>query len=77
MSVKAYVLINVSGEKAKKVAETLNGIKGVRNAHAVTGPYDVIAMVEAEDLEALGDLILVGVRGTPGVSNTLTSVAVN
>lgn len=77
MAVKAYVLINVTGEKAKDVAGALNKIAGVKDAHAVTGPHDVIAFVEAHNLEALGDLILTGVRGVAGVSNTMTCVAVD
>lgn len=77
MAVKAYVLISVTGEKAKDVAAALNKIPGVKGAHAVTGPHDVIAFVEAHNLEALGDLILGGVRGVAGVSNTLTCVAVD
>lgn len=77
MAVKAYVLISVTGEKAKNVAASLNKIPGVKDAHAVTGPHDVIAFVEAPSLEALGDLILSGVRDVAGVSNTLTCVAVD
>lgn len=77
MSVKAYVLISVTGEKATNVAKALNNIPGVKGAHAVTGPHDVIAFIEAVNLEALGDLILGGVREVRGVNHTLTCVAVD
>ncbi|MGH2399483.1 MAG: Lrp/AsnC ligand binding domain-containing protein, partial [bacterium] len=36
----------------------IQSISGVNAAHAVTGPTDVIAFVEAENMDALGRLIV-------------------
>ena len=56
--VRAYILIQsqvgASGEVARDVAK----IKGVTSAEAVTGPYDVIALVEARNLDELGRLVV-------------------
>jgi hypothetical protein len=45
-------------------------------AHAVTGPFDVIAFAEVPDLDALSDLVLARIQGIEGVKKTLTAVVV-
>ncbi len=52
-------------------------IAGVKTAHSVTGPYDVIAYVEADSLLALGDFIVSKIQATPGVLRTLTNVIID
>ena len=53
MSVKAYILANVQAGTGEDVVETLSDIEGVKSAYNVTGPHDVIALVEVPDLELL------------------------
>jgi DNA-binding Lrp family transcriptional regulator len=50
--------------------------KGVKLAHTVTGPFDIILLVEAKTLQELGDVILSKIRGVDGVSRTMTCVTV-
>ena len=57
MATKVYVLIETSVGKTKDVVTQLRSHRGVRRADTVTGPYDVVAVVEAEDLNAGGDLV--------------------
>ncbi len=45
-------------------------------AHAVTGPYDIIAFVEAADVDALGRVVLSKIRTIGGVTKTLTCVTI-
>ena len=45
--VQAYILIQTEVGKAASVAKAIAGISGVTMAEDVTGPYDVIARVEA------------------------------
>ena len=47
MTVKAFILIDTSPGKAKEVAHKLRGVQGVIYAHTVTGPHDIIALVES------------------------------
>jgi DNA-binding Lrp family transcriptional regulator len=44
----------------------------VTSAEAVTGPYDVIALVEARNLDELGRLVVGKVQAIQGVTRTLT-----
>jgi len=76
MAVSAYVLIRVEADKTKTAFETLTKLKEVKSAHTVTGPFDIILLVEARNLHELGEVILTKIRGTDGVSRTMTCVTV-
>ena len=74
MSIKAYVLANVESGMGEEVVNDLLATEGVQSAHNVTGPYDVIALVEVPDTAALGDLIINSIQLIDGVDYTLTCV---
>jgi DNA-binding Lrp family transcriptional regulator len=62
--------------RAKAAARDIARVPGVKLAHAVTGSYDVIAFVEAADLEALGTTVVSKVQAVSGVHRTTTNVVV-
>ena len=76
MTVKAFILIETEVSKTKGVVTTLGKVKGVKSADAVTGPYDIIATVEAEDLDSIGNLVTGKIHPIPGVSRTITCPSV-
>jgi DNA-binding Lrp family transcriptional regulator len=76
MPTNAYVLIEAASDKAKNALKAIAKIPGVKMAHAVTGPYDIIAFVEAPDVDALGRVVLSKIRTISGVTKTLTCVAI-
>lgn len=61
---------------AKKAAEEISKIDSVRMAHAVTGPFDIIAFAEVPDLATLSDLVLARIQKVKGVEKTQTAVVV-
>ena len=66
---EAYVLMNTEANALWTVAESTLKIQGVKMAHAVTGEFDVVALVGFPKIEDLGRIIekiqhLKGVRGT-------------
>lgn len=75
MAVKAYVLIEVEVGEAGDVTESVQRLEGVRSADSVAGPYDVVATIEAADLEAVGNLVK-QIHSTSGVRRTSTLIAV-
>ena len=77
MSASAYVLISIKGNKVKHVLNGLSKIKGVKSAHVVAGPYDIIAFIEAKDLESLGNTVISNVRKISGIVQTMTCVTVS
>jgi len=77
MAVFAYVLIQTEVGKAAGVATLLREIAGVVVADDVTGPYDVIARVEADSIDELGRLVVTHVQSIAGLTRTLTCPVVN
>jgi DNA-binding Lrp family transcriptional regulator len=73
---RAYVLINASAGKAIDVAKSLEGVKGITNADAITGEYDVIAQVDAPDVAGIGNVIVEKIQKVDGVFKTITCLAV-
>ena len=77
MVVQAYVLIQSEVGKAALVAEAIGKISGVTMAEDVTGPYDVIARVEARTVDELGKLVIAKIQDVPGITRTLTCTVVH
>jgi DNA-binding Lrp family transcriptional regulator len=73
---RVYLLINVLPGKEVSIRDTLRGIKGVVQADVVTGHYDVIAALEAEDTSDIFNKILKKIRKIKGINRTETFVAV-
>ncbi len=73
---RAYVLIQTDMGKPSAVAEAMRKIDGVKSADTVTGPYDVIAVVEAPDLDAFGELVTQKIQVIGGIARTITCLAV-
>ena len=76
MATKAYILIEAAVGKTRDVVSTLRGLEGVVSVDPVTGPYDVIMVVEAKDLNAIGELVTSKIHPIPGVTRTVTCLAV-
>ncbi len=72
----AYILIEALPGKGIDLVNIIKEIKGVKTVHLVTGPYDVIAFVEAADLKSLGELIVKRIQATGFVARTLTCITV-
>ena len=72
----SYVLMQLAPGRAKTAAEAISKIEGVKMAHAVTGPFDVIAFVEVPDLATLSELVLARIQNVKGVQKTQTAVVV-
>jgi DNA-binding Lrp family transcriptional regulator len=73
---KAFVLIETAVGKTKDVVGALTQITSVTSVDVVTGPYDIIAVVEAGDLASVGDTVTGSVHTIPGIVRTVTCLAV-
>jgi len=73
---RAYILVEALPGKAIELTNIVKGLTGVKTVHLVTGPYDVIAFVEAADLKALGEMIVKKIQATGCVARTLTCITV-
>jgi DNA-binding Lrp family transcriptional regulator len=77
MAVSAYIFVEATQGKAMEIRSQIAGIKGVKSAHAVTGPYDIIALVEGDDVNVLGEFIVSRIQNVPGVLRTMTNIIVD
>ena len=68
----AYILIQTEVGKAEHVSRNVRAIAGVREAENVTGPYDVVVKVEADDVDQLGRLVVSEIQMIHGITRTLT-----
>jgi DNA-binding Lrp family transcriptional regulator len=75
--VQAYILIQTEVGKAHEVASTIRDISGVVQVEAVTGPYDVIVLTEARNVDELGKLVISKVQTVAGITRTLTCSVVH
>ncbi len=76
MAAKAFVLIETAVGKNKEVVDGIKKIKGVKTLDTVTGPYDVIVVVESETLSDIGDIVIRQIHPIPGISRTVTCLSV-
>jgi DNA-binding Lrp family transcriptional regulator len=73
---KAFVLINVRPGGVRELVRDLHRVEGVIEANMTFGPYDVVAVLKAADINQLGKIIASDIQSIPGVLETLTCLAV-
>lgn len=76
MAAKAFVLIETAVGKTKEVVAKISELEGIKSVDPVTGPYDVIAIIEAENLNSIGDLVTSKIHPIAGISRTVTCLAI-
>ena len=80
MAMRAYVLIETAVGQAKTVgygAKNLNFPDAeVVSVETVTGPYDVLVLLQSDNLDKLGQAITDGLQNIEGVHRTTTCLVV-
>ena len=76
MAAKAFVLIETAVGRTKEVAVALKQLEGVKSVDTVTGPYDIIAIIERETLNDIGDLVTGKIHPIVGISRTVTCLSI-
>ena len=75
MATKSFILIETAVGKTREVAGALRQVNGMLSVDVVTGPYDIIAVLEANDITSIGDLVTDKVHFS-GVVRTVTCISV-
>ena len=73
---RAFVLMETAVGKTKDVVEELKSVEAVASVDVVTGPYDIIAIIEAPDLSSVGETVTGSVHTISGIVRTVTCLAV-
>ena len=77
MPTKAYILIEAQVGKAPAIVRALRDLDVVQSADGVSGPYDIIAIMEAEDLGSIGDLVTQDIHTIPGITRSVTCLRIH
>ena len=76
MAKTAYLLIEAEPGLSFNVIRGLRDLAEVTGADFVSGPYDIIAKVEVDDVNAIGRLITDDVHPLQGVVRTVTCISI-
>ncbi len=75
MPAKAFILIETAAGRNKEILNNIRQLKGVTSIDYVTGPYDIIAIIEAENLNEIGDLVTKEIHPISGIVRTTTCLS--
>lgn len=70
----AYILMKIAPGKSRNITEEVAKVEGVKTAHPVTGIYDIIAYIEASDINNLTGTVRTKIQTLDGVLRTHTAI---
>jgi len=73
---EAIVMVNVDMGKEDEVFNKLLELPEVKEIYMVYGVYDLVVILETENMDAMRTLITQKIRKIPGVKSTITSIVV-
>jgi len=76
MAAKAFVLIETAVGKTRDVQAALKKLAGVKSVDGVTGPYDIIVIIEGKNLNDIGELVTAKIHPIAGIARTVTCLAI-
>ena len=76
MAVEALVFMTVEPSKVTELPEKLKQVEGVKEIYEVTGTYDFVIKMEANNYTELAKILREKVLKLPGVIRTTTSFIV-
>ena len=74
---KAYIFITIKSGETKEAIQKIKEVPGVVAVEAVMGPYDSVALVESENTNDIGEIVVSGIQKISGVRRTLTNLVVD
>jgi DNA-binding Lrp family transcriptional regulator len=72
----AFVLINAEIGSEDEVVTELRKISNVKESYVVYGVYDIVAIVEADSMDKLKEIVTWKIRRLEKVRSTLTMIVV-
>ena len=74
---RAFVLIKVEPGRVKEVLKALTGMKMVVEADCITGPDDIIAVLESADAKGISEVVIADLHDLAGIRGTDTRMVVD
>ena len=78
MASKAFLLIETVLGKSNGVVAAIKqlGEEGIKSVNLVTGPYDVISVIEGATLQEIGELVTGEINSIAGISRVVTCLVI-
>ena len=78
MASRAFLLIGTVAGKSNVVVAAIKqlGEEGIKSVDSVTGPYDVIAVIEGENLQEIGELVTGKINSVAGISRVVPCLVI-
>ena len=76
VAAKAFVLIETAVGRSREVVNAIRELNGVASVDTVTGPYDIIAIIQGGTLNDIGDLVTGKIHPISGISRTVTCLVI-
>ena len=67
-----FVLMHVSPLREYEVFNKLSKLHEVIDVHPLFGEYDLIAKIEAEDYESIGEIVIQKIKTIDGIADAMT-----
>ncbi len=71
-TIRTYLLIETQVGTSDSVLDSLKSIEQTVQVDRVTGPYDIICVIETASLDDLGKIVREHVHAIPGVTRTMS-----
>jgi len=72
----AYVLVNCELGSEESIIQQLKSLDGVAEVHGTFGAYDILAKVEADNVEIIRETITWKIRKIEKIRSTLTLMGI-
>ncbi len=73
---KALVLLKITSGEVKEACSALQKLKSVVESWALFGRYDAVAIIQAENLEEIGQIVASEIQPISGVVETVPCLIV-
>ncbi len=73
---EAYVLLNVDYKKQKNIVEQAKKLSTVKSVKTTYGIYDILIVLESNNMQEIKQTIDVGLRGIDGINNLTSLISI-
>lgn len=74
---EVYVMLNIDYKSHKSIIEKIKNIPTAKSVKTVYGIYDVLVILESDDMQKIKNAIDVDLHNIDGINNMTSLIAIN
>lgn len=74
---EVYVMLNVDYKSQKNIIEKIKKIPTTKSVKTVYGIYDILVILESDDMQKIKNAIDVDLHNIDGINNMTSLIAIN